>query len=270
MIHASETLGIVPTAARATHTHASHGGEESAGVIDPKEVRHFPLVEKVSLTHNTNLYRFALPDPNVTLGLPIGQHLWLYADIGGEPVMRSYTPTSGSEARGHFDLVIKVYPAGKMSRHVDSLRIGDSIAVKGPKGRFKYATNMKRALGMICGGTGITPMWQVIRAVLENPREATELRLLYANVGEEDILFRAELDALARAHANFRVRYVLNNPPSGWTGEVGFVTKEMIDAFMPAPAADVQLLMCGPPPMVKALQKHLADAGHAKEAVFAF
>jgi len=49
-----------------------------------------------------------------------------------------------------------------MSRYLDSLKCGDTVLVRGPKGKFTYSRNMRKCLGMIAGGTGITPMYQVI------------------------------------------------------------------------------------------------------------
>ena len=60
---------------------------------------------------------------------------------------RSYTPVTGDDTPGYVDFVIKVYPQGKMSQHVDSLSIHDTILMKGPKGKFKYTANMKSAIG---------------------------------------------------------------------------------------------------------------------------
>jgi ferredoxin-NADP reductase len=53
-------------------------------------------------------YRFALPRPDDVLGLPIGQHISVSAEINGKEIMRSYTPTSSDDDLGHFDLLIKV------------------------------------------------------------------------------------------------------------------------------------------------------------------
>ena len=53
-------------------------------------------------------YRFALPHPSDVLGLPIGQHISISAEINGKDIMRSYTPTSSDDDLGHFDLLIKV------------------------------------------------------------------------------------------------------------------------------------------------------------------
>jgi len=52
--------------------------------------------------------------------------------------------------------------------------------------------------------------------------------LIFANVNPEDILLREDLDALAKEDEHFNVYYVLNNPPEGWTGGVGFVTPDII------------------------------------------
>jgi len=179
----------------------------------------------------SNRYRFELPRPTDILGLPIGQHISLAATIDGQEkeVVRSYTPISSDEDHGFFDLLIKSYPTGNISRHVAGLEIGDVMKVKGPRGAMVYTPNMNRHIGMIAGGTGITPMLQVIRAIQRNrPNDQTEVDLLFANVNPEDILLKDDLDRIAKEDSKIRVHYVLNNPPEGWTGGMGFVTPEMI------------------------------------------
>jgi cytochrome-b5 reductase len=99
---------------------------------------------------------------------------------------------------------------------------------------------------MIAGGTGITPMLQIIRAALKNPQDPTRLRLIYANVNYEDVLLKKELDELADKYSSrFEVFYVLNNPPTGWTGGVGFVSKEQIATHLPASHDNIKILLCG-------------------------
>ncbi|KAI9595418.1 NADH-cytochrome b5 reductase 1 [Syncephalis fuscata] len=220
----------------------------SSQVLDTETFRKFPLVEKQVISHNTALYRFALPSKDAILGLPIGQHISVQAKINGKEITRSYTPTSSDDDRGHFDLVIKSYPQGNISKMFGELSIGDQINVRGPKGAFKYEPNLVKRIGMIAGGTGITPMLQIIRAILKNPSDTTQISLIFANISEEDILLREDLDKLARQHDQFSVYYVLNNEPEGWTGGVGFVTEEIIREHCPAPSADTKILLCGPPP----------------------
>ncbi|GAA5801066.1 NADH-cytochrome b5 reductase [Helicostylum pulchrum] len=187
-------------------------------------------------------YRFALPRKDACLGLPIGQHVSVMAEINGKQISRSYTPTTSDDDLGHFDLLIKSYPQGNISKRFSELKVGDEMAVRGPKGNFNYTPNMCRAIGMIAGGTGITPMLQ----------------------RGEDILLREELDELAEKHDNISVYHVLNTPPVGWTQGSGFVTADMIKEHCPAPAKDIKMLLCGPLPMVKAMTENLIELGYDK------
>jgi nitrate reductase (NAD(P)H) len=84
--------------------------EQSAPVaLSPKKRLKFKLVDKQVLSHNVRRFRFALPSQQHKFGLPVGKHIFLYADVGGELVMRAYTPTSSDDELGYFDLVIKVH-----------------------------------------------------------------------------------------------------------------------------------------------------------------
>ncbi|KAG0243571.1 NADH-cytochrome b5 reductase [Mortierella sp. GBA43] len=232
--------------------------------LDPKEYRKFKLVDKIVCSPNTAMYKFALPHEDDILNLPIGQHISIMANINGKEISRSYTPTSSSDDLGHFVLCIKSYPQGNISKMFSELQLGDSINARGPKGQFNYTPNMCRAIGMIAGGTGLTPMLQIIRAIVKNPQDKTEVSLIFANVNKEDIILKAELDLLSKKHPQFKVYYVLNNPPEGWTGGVGFVNTDMIKEHIPKPAADMKVLLCGPPPMISAMSKITQELGYDK------
>lgn len=93
-----------------------------------------------------------------------------------------------------------------------------------------YTPNMVRHFGMVAGGTGITPMLQIVRAVIRGRAagDKTQIDLIFANVTPQDILLKEDLDALAAEDSGFRVHYVLDKPPEGWTGGVGYVTADMI------------------------------------------
>lgn len=242
------------------------------GCLDPENFKKFKLVEKTQISHNVAKFRFSLPTPTSALGLPIGQHISCRGqDATGEEVIKPYTPTTLDSDLGNFQLVIKMYPQGRMSHHFREMKVGDYMFVKGPKGRFKYQVGQVRAFGMLAGGSGITPMFQVARAILENPNDKTKVHLIYANVTTEDILLKEELDSMAEEYPDrFKIYYVLNQPPEVWNGGVGFVSQEMIKTHCPAPAEDIQILRCGPPPMNKAMAAHLEELGYTKEMQFQF
>ncbi|TQS32206.1 hypothetical protein Golomagni_07487, partial [Golovinomyces magnicellulatus] len=128
-------------------------------------------------------------DTLTILGLPIGQHVAIKAEIEGEAVSRSYTPVSNNSDLGVLELVIKAYPDGKLtSQYLAKLEAGDEVLFRGPKGAMRYHDGLCKKIGMVAGGTGITPMFQLIRAICENDRDLTEVSLIYANRPEQDIL----------------------------------------------------------------------------------
>ncbi|CAH0026809.1 unnamed protein product [Clonostachys rhizophaga] len=254
-------------------------------VLKPDTFQEFELAEKTVISHNVAIYRFKLPAKTSILGLPIGQHISIGAPIEQpdgttKEIVRSYTPISGDHQPGYFDLLIKSYPQGNISKHMASLIVGQSIRVRGPKGAFVYTPNMVRHFGMIAGGTGITPMLQVIRAIVRGREKGdrTEVDLIFANVTAQDILLQEDLDSLTKEDAGIRVHYVLDKPPEGWTGGVGYVTADMITKWLPKPADDVKVLLCGPPPMISGLKKTTESLGFKKarpvskleDQVFAF
>lgn len=265
-------VGVAVVAVLLGAAYIFSSGKKRKGCLDPENFKEFKLVKRNQLSHNVAKFTFELPTPTSVLGLPIGQHISCRGKDGqGEEVIKPYTPTTLDSDVGHFELVIKMYPQGRMSHHFRQMRVGDYMAVKGPKGRFRYQPGQVRAFGMLAGGSGITPMFQVARAILENSKDKTKVHLIYANVTNEDILLKEELDRLASEYPDrFSIYYVLNQPPEGWKGGVGFVSKEMIKEHLPAPADDIQILRCGPPPMNKAMGAHLEDLGYSPAMQFQF
>lgn len=270
------TLMVVVLAAIAFQTLMKNSAGKPS--LDKDEFREFPLIEKTSVSHNSAVYRFGLRSPSAVLGLPIGQHISVAAHIDGKEIVRSYTPTSTDEDRGYFDLLVKTYANGNVSKYLSTLKLGDKVRIRGPKGHFNYRNGLVKKFAMVAGGTGITPMYQIIQAIAGDPSDNTEVTLIYANVNFDDILLKKELDDIAATNKNIKIHYVLNNPPEVWEGYVGFVTPAILQATIPAASSDVKLLLCGPPPMVSAIKKAAIDLGFEKakpvskleDQVFAF
>jgi cytochrome-b5 reductase len=274
-----------------------------------KQKQKVVLVEKIPLSHNTRLFRFALPDPNSHLGLPIGSHVKFWGpngvpvtqgewngrsdpEAGKEEVERKYTPTTLDDERpGSFDVVLKVYKrgiidrfpdGGKLSQHFDTLEVGDNVDVAGPFGLVEYKgkgifrvrrkERQVRYVGMLAGGTGMTPMLQLIKAVLRDPHDNTKLSLIFANQTEDDILVRDMLDNECRNHPErFQLHYTLDRAPKDWEYSEGFVDDKMINRFMPLPGPDTIILMCGPPQMIEfACKPNLKLLGYTSDTQVEF
>jgi cytochrome-b5 reductase len=234
------------------------------GFLDPKEYKSLPLIRKEALSSSVFKFVFQLPTPQTVIGLPIGQHVAIKGDIDGVVVSRSYTPTSNNLDRGVLELVIKCYPDGLLTgRYLANLQIGEHVQFRGPKGAMKYTKGLCKKIGMIAGGTGITPMYQLIRAICEDVTDLTEVSLIYANRSEEDILLRQELEAFARANPqNLKIWYMLDVPPENWTFGTGYVTGEIMKERLPPSSPDTKVMLCGPPGMVNASKKALVSLGY--------
>jgi cytochrome-b5 reductase len=185
------------------------GSKNKHPIALTSEFKKYTLIDKKIISHDTRRFTFALDSPNHKLGLPIGQHMTLmFKDKDGKSVQRSYTPVTGDETLGTVSFVIKVYKAGvhpkypeggKLSQYIDSLKIGDSLDMKGPKGHLTWLGQGKFTvkvikkplesrqvthIAMIAGGTGITPMLQILDAIFRDPSDKTCIKMIYANQSE--------------------------------------------------------------------------------------
>ncbi|KAM8973378.1 NADH-cytochrome b5 reductase 3 [Pelodytes ibericus] len=254
------------------------------------------LIDREIISHDTRKFRFALPSLEHVLGLPIGQHIYLSARIDGNLVVRPYTPVTSDDDKGYVDLVVKIYfkgihpkfpEGGKMSQYLEGLKLNETIDFRGPsgllvykgKGTFEIRPDKKspavsksvKHLGLIAGGTGITPMLQLIRAITKDKDDKTTCYLLFANQTEKDILLRDELEEIRANYPSFKLWYTLDRAPEDWDYSQGFVNEEMIKSFMPPPGDDVLILMCGPPPMVQyAINPSLDKLGYSQDRRFAY
>eukprot|EP01120_Amphizonella_sp_Union-15-10_P008249 TRINITY_DN2927_c0_g1_i1.p1 TRINITY_DN2927_c0_g1~~TRINITY_DN2927_c0_g1_i1.p1 ORF type:complete len:340 (-),score=58.28 TRINITY_DN2927_c0_g1_i1:36-1004(-) len=227
--------------------------EPPKALSDPSKWESFELLGVLPISHNTSIFRFKLDSLDQTLGLPTASCIVTKANINGKEVIRPYTPITGTFDLGYFDLLVKDYPKGVMSRHIHSLKPGDRLEVKGPIVKLAYKPNMRQKIGMLAGGTGITPMLQIIRAVLENNEDNTQLSLIFANNTERDILLKEQLDFLEQEFPNFKVFYTIAQKSRSWNGGVGRVSEEMITQNLPSPSENPLVLVCGPDGFVEFL-----------------
>ncbi|KAG8142597.1 putative NADH-cytochrome b5 reductase protein [Naja naja] len=214
------------------------------------------LIDKEHVSHDTRKFRFALPSPRHVLGLPVE------SVIGSQLLLSPARGTLHREAAViYFKGVHPKFPeGGKMSQYLENLKMGDTIDFRGPSGLLVYE------------GKGITPMLQLIRAIVKDEEDPTICHLLFANQTESDILLRSELEEVRAQHsAQFKLWYTLDRAPEKWDYSQGFVNQDMLKEHMPPPQDDVLILMCGPPPMIQyACLPNLEKLGYTKEMWFTY
>jgi ferredoxin-NADP reductase len=194
-----------------------------------------------------------------------GQHVdvRLTAD-DGYVAERSYSIASAPEDP-ELALTVERIEDGEVSPYLtEELRAGDAIELRGPIGGFfTWKVEDGGPLLLVGGGSGLVPLMSMLRHHRNRASDVDARLLLSARTGE-DILYRAELDALERA----RVSYTLTRErPDGWGGFDRRVDAAMLDAVGPPASERPQIFVCGPTPFVETVADLLVGLGHDPAAV---
>ncbi|PHH73821.1 hypothetical protein CDD82_5257 [Ophiocordyceps australis] len=266
---------------------AGAGGSKSAFTGGDQGFISLQLSEVETVNHNTKRFRFELPEADMVSGLTVASAiLTKYKGPDDEkPTLRPYTPITDENEKGFLDLLVKQYPDGPMSTHLHNMAPGQRLDFKGPLPKYPWSENKHSHIGLIAGGTGITPMYQLLRAIFNNPNDKTQVTLIFGNVSEKDILLRKELADLENTYPRrFRVFYVVDKAAPGWQGQTGFITKDLLKTVLPEPkSSNIKLFVCGPPGLMNAISGNkksptnqgeltgaLKDLGYSQDQVYKF
>jgi len=192
---------------------------------------------------------------------------------GGE-IKRAYSiaspPVQGAR---RFEIAVTRVTGGPGSEHLHSLPEGATLRTIGPHGLFTRRPDEGAPSIFIGTGTGVTPLRSMIKAALAGGAREP-LWLLFGARHEEDVLYRDELQALARAHPNVRHEITLSRPGPGWGGRQGYVQAhlaELVAALREATGgAAPHAYVCGLDRMVSSVRDHLRnDLGLDRKRVHA-
>ncbi|KAH8889792.1 hypothetical protein GQ53DRAFT_195663 [Thozetella sp. PMI_491] len=288
-------IGMMDQASLALLSEAADAESEETSprpiFLQPKAWSKAILSAKKVLSLDTKVFSFTLDHPGQAVGLPIGQHLMirLRDPVTREAVIRAYTPISEVTDRGVLHVLIKIYcdtpsqKGGKMTQAIDSLPIGHFVEFKGPVGKFEYLGRGRCTIGgkerqvrrfvMVCGGSGITPIFQVLRAVMRDASDPTACTVLDGNRTQQDILCKTELDALAALDRDkCELVYTLSKPDPGWTGRTGRMDPALYETKVGAPPSegDTLVLICGPESMEANVRGILLGMGWKEDDLLFF
>lgn len=184
-----------------------------------------------------------LPGQYVNIGVPgSGQH-------------RSYSfSTPPGEQRIGF--LIKKIPGGVMSSWLERAEIGTRLELTGPLGSF-YLRDVQRPLLFLAGGTGLAPFLSMLD-VLARAHSQQPVHLIYGVTRDMDLVLVEEISAYAKRLANFTYSTVVADKASCHPRK-GWVTQHMPADVLHG--GDVDVYLCGPPPMVDAVRAYFDDNG---------
>jgi ferredoxin-NADP reductase len=227
-------------------------------------------LEVAAVTRETaDAVTLTLRDPSgLAIGFVPGQFFTLLVPFGDETLRRAYSASSSHLDPTQVTITVKRVAGGRVSSHlVDTAAVGQRLSVLGPSGDFTLAPDaaVARHVVAIAGGSGITPIMAITRAVLDSEPQS-RVTLLYGNRDASSIIFAAELDRLA-ATGRLDVRHVLEDASGRAGAATGRLDAATVAAHLDGCANDATFYICGPEAMMVEARTALTSRGVAADHV---
>ncbi|AZL74037.1 ring-hydroxylating dioxygenase ferredoxin reductase family protein [Pseudomonas sichuanensis] len=176
--------------------------------------------------------------------------------VPGSEQSRAYS-FSSLPKDGEVSFLIRNVPGGLMSSFLTGLaKAGDSMSLAGPLGSF-YLRPIQRPLLLLAGGTGLAPFTAMLEKIAEQGSDHP-LHLIYGVTNDFDLVELDRLQALAARIPNFTYSACVANPDSQYP-QKGYVTQHIEPRHLNE--GDVDVYLCGPPPMVEAVSQYIREQG---------
>jgi 3-phenylpropionate/trans-cinnamate dioxygenase ferredoxin reductase subunit len=217
-------------------------------------------VSQVSAERGNSWTLHVKPQGHAGMRFQPGQFAWL--TFGRSPFSETEHPfsfSSNAEDSGATTFTIK--ELGDFTRTVKDIPPGKRIYVDGPFGimspdQFPDA----KSFVLIAGGIGIAPMMSMLRTA--GTRSDMRPYVLFYAIGTwEEATFREEIETLSNT-LKLEVVYILSNPPEKWQGESGYITREILERYLPQARDDsCEVFICGPEPLMNSVEQALVQLG---------
>jgi stearoyl-CoA 9-desaturase NADPH oxidoreductase len=208
-------------------------------------------------THDTKTYWLR---PNARFGrFRPGAYVTLHLRIAGRVQQRSYSLSSAprTDSDGLISITVKRVPGGLVSNWLaDTVRPGHVLTMDMPEGRFLLPDAPPRRMLLLSAGSGITPVMSMLRQ-LRAAGSTSEVVFVHFARSPADIIFRAELEQIARELPHVRVVLCVENSDDAggagvWQGETGRFTHALLARHAPD-FAELDTFLCGPAGFMQAV-----------------
>ena len=210
------------------------------------------LTEFTRLSPSTVSFTMEIPNRDELVFLP-GQYVNIA--VPGTDESRSYSFSNAPDEKV-LTFLVKLTPGGVMSTYLDErAKVGDQLTFTGPNGSFFLREGQGPAL-LLAGGTGLAPILSILRTMRSDG--SRPLHLIYGVNTDDDAVELDTLERLANELGSLTWDYCVADQASSAVHK-GFVTALIEPEHLYG--GDVAVYLCGPPPMVEGVRKHLEDAG---------
>ena len=221
-------------------------------------------------TSDTVSVAFEIPEGGKnTFDYTSGQYLTLKFDINGNEERRSYSMCSSPFSGEPIRIAVKRVDKGLVSNHInDVIKVGDQIEVMSPQGNFTLETSLEQKTYVaFAAGSGITPIWSMIKSVLDN-EPGSKFVLFYGNKTSDSTIFKNEIDSLTGDRLS--VYHILSREETGNSITNGRIDKNKATELL---KSNLDLLkskaffMCGPEEMIFNVKDVLQTLGVSEDKI---
>jgi len=205
--------------------------------------------------------------------------LWDMRAKNDEPVFRAYSmanhPAEGNMVMLNIRIAtpppnIPGIQPGKASSYIFSLKEGDKVWISGPYGEF-FAKDTDREMLYIGGGAGMAPLRSHIFDLLQTKRSNRKISFWYGARSSKEMFYEEDFRKLEKEFPNFKFNIAMSEPQpeDNWTGYKGFIHQVVLENYLKTheDPSEIEFYLCGPPPMIAAVNRMLFDMGVEKEMI---
>jgi len=182
-----------------------------------------------------------------------GQFLWI--TVGKSPFSLQQHPYSIASSPLSDKIQLTIKDLGDFSGSVRAIAPGTQAWLEGPYGSFYHDSDEAKGAVLVAGGVGITPVMSMLRFARDRG-DTRPYFLFYGNTAWGDVIFREEIEAI-QTKINLKVVHSLTDPPAGWTGETGYLDKDVLDRHLPKDLENCAYFICGPRPLLDLVERDL-------------
>lgn len=217
-------------------------------------------------THNSVSITFNIPSSlKDRFSFIPGQYITVQQELNGEKIRRDYSICS-SQSSGEIKIGVKAVENGSFSQYATSnLKVGDELEVSAPLGRFNLQPVSSSTKNYIAfaAGSGITPVLSIVKSSLEDEGNS-KFVLVYGNKTIDDVMFKADIDALAEKYQErFFVYYIFSkvsyNEHLFGRIDASVVKLVLFDKHNDLSFSDY--FLCGPEAMIKLVKETIIENG---------
>jgi ferredoxin-NADP reductase len=218
------------------------------------------ISEIIPRTADVSSFRFPRP---IELTYKPGQYFFITIKQNDKEISKHFSFSSSPTEQEYFEFT-KKFTDHESSIALRASRAGDWARIDAPYGEFTFEGEYHK-IALLAGGIGITPFISFCKNATDKKLDS-KITLFYGCRSENDIAFKQELENMQRQNKNLKVIFTVNQVSNQWKGLTGAITADIIKNELQDYQENI-FYICGPPPMVQAMQTLAENIGLPKSKV---